>query len=83
MADNAIATTDNGSRLDPLQQLARNPATRQLILLVALAAAVALGVAVVLWSRGPNFGLLYAGLEQKDAAAITQALQASNTPYQL
>lgn len=83
MADNAIATTDNGSRLDPLKQLARNPATRQLILLVAMAAAVALGVAVVLWSRGPNFGLLYAGLEQKDAAAITQALQASNTPYQL
>jgi flagellar M-ring protein FliF len=83
MADNAIATTDNGSRLDPFKQLARNPATRQLLLLVALAGAVALGVAVVLWSRGPNYGLLYAGLEQKDAAAITQALQASNTPYQL
>lgn len=84
MADNAIATTDNGgSRLDPLKQLARNPATRQLVLLVAVAAAVALGVAVVLWSRGPNYGLLYAGLEQKDAAAVVQALQASNTPYQL
>ena len=84
MADNAIATTaDNGSRLDPLKQIARNPATRQLLLLVAVAAAVALGVAVVLWSRGPNYGLLYAGLEQKDASAITQELQASNTPYQL
>ena len=84
MADNAIATTGNdGSRLDPLKQIARNPATRQLLLLVAVAAAVALGVAVVLWSRGPNYGLLYAGLEQKDAAAITQELQAANTPYQL
>lgn len=84
MADNAIATTgDNGSRLDPFKQLARNPATRQLVLLVAVAAAVALGVAVVLWSRGPNYGLLYAGLEQKDASAITQELQAGNTPYQL
>ncbi|HZY33960.1 MAG TPA: flagellar basal-body MS-ring/collar protein FliF [Rhodanobacter sp.] len=84
MADNAIATTgDNGSRLDPFKQLARNPATRQLLLLVAVAAAVALGVAVVLWSRGPNYGLLYAGLEQKDASAITQELQAGNTPYQL
>jgi flagellar M-ring protein FliF len=84
MADNAIATTGNdGSRLDPLKQIARNPATRQLVLLVAVAAAVALGVAVVLWSRGPNYGLLYAGLEQKDAAAITQELQAANTPYQL
>ncbi|HEY8328647.1 MAG TPA: flagellar basal-body MS-ring/collar protein FliF [Rhodanobacter sp.] len=84
MADNAIATTaDNGSRLDPFKQIARNPATRQLLLLVAVAAAVALGVAVVLWSRGPNYGLLYAGLEQKDASAITQELQAGNTPYQL
>jgi flagellar basal-body M-ring protein/flagellar hook-basal body protein (fliF) len=84
MADNAIATTgNNGSRLDPFKQIARNPAMRQLVLLVAIAAAVALGVAVVLWSRGPNFGLLYAGLEQKDAAAITQELQATNTPYQL
>ncbi|MBQ4854386.1 flagellar M-ring protein FliF [Rhodanobacter sp. B2A1Ga4] len=84
MADNAIATTaNNGTRLDPFKQLARNPATRQLVLLVAVAAAVALGVAVVLWSRGPNYGLLYAGLEQKDASAITQELQAGNTPYQL
>lgn len=84
MADNAIATTDsNGSRLDSFKQIAHNPATRQLVLLVAVAAAVALGVAVVLWSRGPNYGLLYAGLEQKDAAAITQELQAGNTPYQL
>ncbi|RCS30382.1 flagellar M-ring protein FliF [Rhodanobacter denitrificans] len=84
MADNAIATTaNNGTRLDPFKQIASNPATRQLMLLVAVAAAVALGVAVVLWSRGPSYGLLYAGLEQKDAAAITQELQASNTPYQL
>lgn len=84
MADNALATTDDkaGSRLD-LKQLARTPASRQLLLLVGVAAAVALGVGVVLWSRGPNYGLLYAGLEQKDAAAVTQALQASNTPYTL
>lgn len=84
MADNAIANTgSNGSRLDPLKQLTRNPAARQMLLLVAVAAAVALGVAVVLWSRGPNYGLLYAGLEQKDAAAITQELQSTQTPYQL
>ncbi|WP_445144338.1 flagellar basal-body MS-ring/collar protein FliF [Dyella sp. Tek66A03] len=84
MADNALATTDDkaGARLD-LKQLARTPATRQLLLLIGVAGAVALGVAVVLWSRGPNYGLLYAGLEQKDAAAVTQALQASNTPYTL
>jgi flagellar M-ring protein FliF len=86
MAENAIATADtdkSGKRLDPFKQLAQSPTTRQLLLLVAVAAAVAFGVAVVLWSRGPNFALLYAGLDSKDAAAVTQALQASNTPYQL
>jgi flagellar M-ring protein FliF len=83
MADNAIATTDNPANRFDLRQLARSPASRQLMLLVGMAAAVALGVAVVLWSRGPNWGLLYAGLGQQDAAAVTQALQSTNTPYQL
>ncbi len=84
MADNAIAASDNnGARPDPFKQLARSPATRQIMLLVAIAAAVAFGVSVVLWSRGPNYGLLYAGLGQKDAAAVAQELQASNTPFQL
>ena len=83
MADNAVATTESGSRLDPFKQLTQNPATRQLVLLVAMAAAVALGVAVVLWSRGPNYGLLYSGLDQKDASAIAQDLQASHTDYKL
>ncbi|MGN2249292.1 flagellar M-ring protein FliF [Frateuria edaphi] len=83
MADNAIATTDSSANRFDLKQLARSPASRQLLLLVGMAAAVALGVAVVLWSRGPNWGLLYAGLGQQDAAAITQALQSTNTPYQL
>ena len=83
MADNAITSSGNGSRLDPLKSLLRNPATRLLMLLFGVAAAVAFGVAIVLWSRGPNYALLYAGLDPKDASSITQALQASNTPYKL
>ena len=85
MADNAIAATDPsaGTRPDPFKQMARSPAARQILLLVAIAAAVAFGVAVVLWSRGPNYGLLYAGLGQQDAAAVAQELQASNIPFQL
>src|SRR6185312_15747653 len=82
MADNAIATTANngGARLDSLKQITRNPAARQLVLLVAVAAAVALGVAVVLWSRGPNYGLLYAGLDQNDVAALRLRLAAKGLP---
>jgi flagellar M-ring protein FliF len=83
MAENSVATTDNATRMDSLKSLLRNPTTRLLLLLVGVAAAVALGVAIVLWSRGPNYALMYAGLDPKDAAAVTQALQTSNTPYRL
>ena len=85
MTGHAIAATDNpaGARPDHLKRITRSPAVRQILLLVAIAAAVAFGLAVVLWSRGPNYGLLYAGLGQKDAAAFAQELQASNIPFQL
>lgn len=89
MADGGMTPTEPkvdgdrpAARLD-LRDIARSPASRQLLLLVGVALAVAMGVAVVLWSRSPNYGLLYAGLDQKDAAAITQALQSTNTPYTL
>ena len=81
MADNIPATAD--ARQDQLKNLLRNPTTRLLMLLVGVAVAVALGVGIVLWSRGPNYALLYAGLDPKDAAAVTQALQSSNTPFRL
>ncbi|GLQ99916.1 flagellar basal-body MS-ring/collar protein FliF [Dyella mobilis] len=83
MAENTVTTTNETARMDSLKSLLRNPTTRLLMLLVGVAAAVALGVAIVLWSRGPNFALLYAGLDPKDAAAVTQALQTSGTPYRL
>jgi flagellar M-ring protein FliF len=85
MADNGVATTDSstGSRMDSLKSLSQTPAARQLFMLAGIAGAVAIGIAAVMWSRAPNYGLLYGGLEQKDAAAVTQALQAGNTPYTL
>lgn len=81
MADNVPATAN--ARQDHFKMLLRNPTTRLLMLLVGVAVAVALGVAIVLWSRGPNYALLYAGLDTKDAAAVTQALQSSGTPFRL
>jgi flagellar M-ring protein FliF len=66
-----------------LKSLSQTPAARQLFMLAGIAGAVAIGIAAVMWSRAPNYGLLYGGLEQKDAAAVTQALQAGNTPYTL
>jgi flagellar M-ring protein FliF len=56
---------------------------KPLLLLIGVAAAVAAGVTVVLWSRGPNYSLLYANLATEDQAQITQALDAAQIPYKV
>ena len=56
---------------------------RPLLLLVGIAAAVAAGVAVVLWWQGPNWSLLYGNLEANDASQVVQALQAAGIKYKL
>jgi flagellar M-ring protein FliF len=56
---------------------------KPLLLLVGIAAAVAAGVSVVLWSRGPSYSLLYANLGTEDQAQITQSLDAAGIPYRL
>ncbi len=56
---------------------------KPLLLLIGIAAAVAAGVSVVLWSRGPSFSLLYGNLATEDQAQITQALDTAGIPYRL
>src|SRR3982751_2497859 len=59
------------------------PGLKPLVLLVGVAAAVAAGVGVMLWSVGPTFSLLYANLGGEDAAQITQSLDSARIPYKL
>lgn len=59
------------------------PNLKPLLLLIGVAAAVAAGVGVVLWSKEPTYSLLYANLGQQDAAQITQALDTNGVPYRL
>src|SRR5215510_1138916 len=56
---------------------------KPLFLLVGVAAAVAAGVGVMLWSVGPTYSLLFSNLAPEDAAQITQALDSSRIPYKL
>jgi flagellar M-ring protein FliF len=56
---------------------------KPLLLLVGIAMAVAAGVTVVLWSRGPTYSTLYANLGTQDQAQITQALDAAQIPYRM
>jgi flagellar M-ring protein FliF len=59
------------------------PAFRQILLLVGLAAAVAAGVAMVLWSQGDNYTPLYSGLADRDLGEITAQLDSADVPYEV
>jgi len=56
---------------------------RPLLLLIGVAAAVALGVTVVLWWKGPDWSLLYSGLSDSDESSVVQSLQAAGIAYKI
>jgi len=63
--------------------LGRNPVIRQLAVMVGIAASVAIGVAVVLWSWTPSYSLLFGNLAQKDASEVVAALQQAGIDYEV
>ena len=65
----------------PLALLDTVPGLRQLVLLIGLAAAVAAGVGVVLWSQQGPERVLYSNLTERDAADVARALETAAIPY--
>lgn len=59
------------------------PVLRQLGLMLGLAASVALGVAIVLWSRGSEYSLLYGRLSDSETAQVVQSLDSAAIPYRI
>ena len=81
-----MATTKTEDELPAklqMQNLSQNPMVRQLGVMIGIAASVALGVAVVLWSQTPSYSLLYGNLEQKDATEIVEALSQSAIEFKI
>lgn len=66
-----------------LASVFRIPAVRQVMLLVGVAGAVAVGFAVVLWSQTPGYSQLYGDLDQQDSAQVVDALRAADFEYEL
>jgi flagellar M-ring protein FliF len=56
---------------------------RQLVLMAGIAASIALGVAVVLWSQTPEYRLLYSGLAPQDSARVSGALDQAGLDYRI
>ncbi|MBW4050932.1 MAG: flagellar M-ring protein FliF [Proteobacteria bacterium] len=77
---NSLANSPAGV---PAQMSGLPASLRPLLLLIGIAAAVAAGVWIVLWSRTPTYSLLYANLAPQDEAQIAQALDAAQIPYKL
>src|SRR3990167_5357059 len=86
--DNLPTTTGAESKpplfgLSFLENLADMPMLRQVGLLVGLAASVAIGFAVVLWSQQPDYRPLYGSLAGMDANQVTETLAAADITYTL
>ncbi len=67
----------------PARGFAQLPALRQIAMLFGLAASIALGFWIVLWSRTPSYQPLYGSLSQQEAGEIIEALQKADIPYKL
>lgn len=50
--------------------------------LVALAAAIAMVVGLMLWSKAPEYSVLFSNISDRDGGQIVTSLQQMNVPYQ-
>ncbi|MCX8146488.1 MAG: flagellar basal-body MS-ring/collar protein FliF, partial [Azovibrio sp.] len=86
MAATPDITTDTAPpAADPMTRLreafGRLNAQQKLLLAVAVAAIVALLVGTYLWSKQPDYRVLFANISEKDGGAIIAALDQSGVPY--
>ena len=80
---NVIESTVVPSSQLNLAGVLRIPAVRQVISLIGVAAAVAAGFAIVLWSQTPQFTQLHGDMSPAEAAEVTEALQSADIDYKL
>jgi flagellar M-ring protein FliF len=66
-----------------IKGLAGLTVARQIGLMLGLALSMAIGVAVVLWSQAPSYGLLFAEVGDKDASAILEVLESEGVKYKV
>lgn len=56
---------------------------QKLALMVGAAAAIALVVGMVMWSRTPDYRVLFSNLSDRDGGAVVAGLQQQNIPYRI
>ncbi len=61
----------------------RQPVMKQIGFLLAVAASIALGGYVFMWSQTPNYQVLFSGMQPKESTEVISILQQSNVAYKL
>lgn len=82
-ADTASATDTASPAAQALQRFNALSQRQKMAGAAALALAIALLVGVWLWSRAPDYAVLFSNLEERDGGAIVTALQQQNVPYRI
>jgi len=63
--------------------ISRQPIMKQVMFLVAIAASIAIGGYVLMWSQTPNYQVLFSGMQPKESSEVVAILQQSNIDYKL
>lgn len=80
MANDIVKADQLNASFQGMTQL---PMVRQLGLLIGLAASIAIGVYVVLWSQKPNYTVLYHQASPREASEVINVLQGRSIQYQV
>lgn len=86
--ENAPATKMNtmaaNSPLAVMQNnISRQPIAKQIMFLLAIAASIALGGYVFMWSQTPSYQVLFSGMEAQESSEVVNVLQQMGIDYKL
>lgn len=63
--------------------MARQPAVKQIIFLLAIAASIALGGYILMWSQTPAYQVLFSGMQPQESAEVVETLNQMGVSYKL
>lgn len=92
--ENVPATTTNQTNMNapprpttPLgmmqNNVSRQPVVKQILFLVAIAASIAVGGYVLMWSQSPSYQVLFANMAPQESSQVVDVLQQMNVNYKL
>lgn len=85
MADaiNGQVQVAQGRAMNPIDAVMQSRAVSHFGKLIGLAAAVAIGTVVVLWTAEPNYAPLYSNMSGRDSAQVADSLLARNIDFKI